>query len=68
MMGYSVHPRYRRFVKSYQFLYFAENMSKNIGKDKSKNLSGKYNQKPLDNAKQSAQMRLKLLQKKQFKK
>ena len=33
---------------------FAENIDKNIGKSVSKNLSGKYGQKPLDHAKQSA--------------
>ena len=54
MMTYSVQPRYQKFVKDYGFLSFAKNMGKNIGKNISKNLSGKYNQKLLDNAKQSA--------------
>ena len=42
MMRYSVQPREQIFVKSYGFLFFAKNMSKNNGKSKSKNLSGKY--------------------------
>ena len=42
------------FVKGYGFLFFAKNMGKNIGKNISKNLIGKYNQKLLDHAKQSA--------------
>ena len=40
--------------KSYGFLSFAKNISKNIGKTICKNLSGKYNQKLLDHARQSA--------------
>ena len=43
-------------------------MGKNNGKNISKNLSGKYSQKRLDHAKQSATDALKLLQKNQFKK
>ena len=54
MMGYSVLPRNRIFVKGYGFLAFAKSMGKNIGKNVSKNLSGKYSQKLLDHAKQSA--------------
>ena len=42
------------FVKGYGFLFFAKSMGKNIGKNISKNLIGKYNQKRLDHAKQSA--------------
>ena len=49
-MRYSVQPRDRMFVKGYGFLSFAKNIGKNI----SKNLSGKYSQKLLDHAKQSA--------------
>ena len=37
-----------------KFLSFAKNMSKNIGKNVSKKLRGKYSQKLLDHAKQSA--------------
>ena len=48
MTRYSVKPRDRIFVKSYEF------MGKNIGKNISKNLSGKYSQKILDYAKQFA--------------
>ena len=40
-MRYSVQPRYRIFVKGYEFLSFTKNMDKNIGKNVSKNLSGK---------------------------
>ena len=54
MMRYSVQPRDRIFVKGYGFLSFPKNMGKNIGKNISKILSGKYNQKFLDHAKQSA--------------
>ena len=46
-MHYSVQPRDGIFVKGYGFLSFA----KNIGKKISKNLSGNYSQKILDNAK-----------------
>ena len=41
-------------VKGYGFLSFAKYMGKNIGKNMRKNLNGKYSQKPLDHAKQSA--------------
>ena len=50
MSPYSIEPRDRVFVKSYGFWSFTRNMSKNI----SKNLDGKYSQKRLDHAKQSA--------------
>ena len=46
MMQYSVQPRDRILVKRYGFL--------NIGKNVSKTLSGKYSQKLLDHAEQSA--------------
>ena len=46
----SVQPKNPKFVKGHGFLYFAKNMSKNIGKK----VSGKYRQKLLDHAKQSA--------------
>ena len=54
MMSDSVQARYRIFVKGYRFLSFAKNMGKSIGKNLSKMLSGKYYQKFLDHAKQSA--------------
>ena len=61
MMRYSLQPRDRIFVKGYGFLSFAKNMDKKIGKNTSKNLSGKYgpgmlatHQKILDCAKLSA--------------
>ena len=46
MMLYSVQPRDQIFVRGYGFLSIAKNMSKN--------LSGKYSQRILDHAKQSA--------------
>ena len=46
----SVQQRDRIFVKGYEFLYFARNMDKNVGKNIKKYLSSKYNQKRLDNA------------------
>ena len=49
-MQYSVQPRDRTFVKSYEFLSFVKNIVKNI----SENLNAKYNQKLLDHAKQPA--------------
>ena len=54
MMRYSVQHRDKIFVKGYEFLSFAENMGKIIGKDISKNFSSKYGQKCLDHSKQSA--------------
>ena len=54
MTRYSVQPRYNIFIKRYGFLSIAKDMSKNIGKDISKTWSGKYGQKLLDPAKQSA--------------
>ena len=44
-MRYSIEPRYRIFVKGYEFLLFAKNMDKS--------LSNKYGQKRLDSAKKS---------------
>ena len=54
MMHYSVQPRCRIFIKGYGFLSFAKNRGKNIDRNISKKLSGKYRQKLLDDAKQSA--------------
>ena len=54
MTQYSVQPRQRVFGKGYGFLSFAKNISKSIGKNISKNLIGKYSQKLLHHAKQSA--------------
>ena len=55
------------FVKGYRFLFFAKNMGKKIGKNKSKNVSGKYGQKRLIVLNSLQQMQLKL-QKEPFKK
>ena len=41
MTCYSVQARDKIFVKGYEFLSFAKNMSKNIGESISKNLSNK---------------------------
>ena len=60
MMRYSVQTRDQIFVKGYRFLSFAKNMGKKI----IKNLSGKYSQKLLDYAKQSATDALKTTSKK----
>ena len=68
MMLYSVTSRDRIFLKVYVFLSFAKNMSKSIGKNKSKHLSGKYRQKPLDHTKESATDALTTTSKNKFKK
>ena len=68
MMHYSIEPKYRIYIKSYGFLYFAENMGKNIGKSKSKNLSSKCSQKLLDHAKQSTTDTLKFTSKRAIQK
>ena len=52
MIRYSVQPIDWIFLKTYGFLSFDKNMGINIGKHISKNLSGKYSQKPLDHSKQ----------------
>ena len=59
-MHYTVQPRDPIFVKGYGFLYFAKNIGKNI----SKVLSGKYSQKLLDHTKISATDALKTTSKK----
>ena len=63
MTRYSVQPRDRIIVNGDGFLPFAENMSKSINKNISKNLRGKYSQKFLDHAKQSATDALKITSK-----
>ena len=68
MMGCSVQPRNRIFIKGYVFLSFAKNMGKNIGKNISKNLSCKHSQKFLDHAKQSATDALKTVSKRAIQK
>ena len=61
-MCYSVQPRDRIFVKGYGFLSFAKNISRNI----SKTLTGKFSQDLLDMLKNLQQMHLKLLHKESF--
>ena len=68
MTRYYVQPRDRTFVKGYGFFSFAKNMGKNLGENRSKDLSGKYIQNLLDHTIQSATGALKLLLKEQFKK
>ena len=63
-MHYSVQPRDQIFVKGYEILSFTKNIIENIGKHISKNLSGKYSQKPLDHAKRPATDALKRTSKK----
>ena len=55
-------------VFCYGFLSFAKNMGKIISKNVSKKLNGRYSQKFLNHAKQSAVDALKTASKKQFKK
>ena len=59
MMRYSVYTRDLIFVKGSRFLSFAKNMGKNIDKNISKCLSGKYNQKTIDDVKLSSKDELK---------
>ena len=54
MTNYSIEPKDCVFVKGYRFLSFAKNVDKKVGKSISKNGSGKYSQKFLEHAKQSA--------------
>ena len=54
IIRYSVQLRDWIFVKGYRFLSDAKNMGKNIDKNISWNLTGKYHQKLLDHAKKSA--------------
>ena len=49
-----VQDRDRIFVKGYGFLSFAKNINRNIGKNISKSLIGKYCKKLIDHAKKSA--------------
>ena len=51
MTCYSFESRDPILVQDYRFLFFAKNMSKNIGKDRSKNVRGKHNHKLLDHGK-----------------
>ena len=64
MMRCSVQPKDRIFVKGYGFLSFAKNIGENISKD----LNGKYSQKLLDHAKQSATDALKTTSKRAIEK
>ena len=54
MTPYSATPEDWIFVKDYGFLFLAKNIIKNIGKSISKNLRGKYSEKRIDHAKNSA--------------
>ena len=65
-MRYSIEPRDCTFVKGYGFLSFVKNMGKIIGMNISTNLRGKYNQKLLHHAKQSATDKLKIASERKF--
>ena len=54
-----VQPKDWLFVKDYRFLSFAKNMSINVGKNVSNNLSSKPNQELLPHAKRLAKDALK---------
>ena len=54
MTLHSVQPWDRIFVKGFGFLSFPKNISRNIGKKRSKNLSVKFSQTLFDHAKQTA--------------
>ena len=54
MMCYSIEPRDRIFVKIFGFMPYAQNMGKNISKNKNKHFDSKYSHKVLDHVKQSA--------------
>ena len=53
-MSYSFQPRNRISVKGCRFLSFPNSIDTNVDENISKNLTGKYSQKLLDHAKQSA--------------
>ena len=65
-MQYLVQPRDRIFLKGYGFLSFAKDMGKNIARNISINLSGKYGpvvlamHQELDHSKQSATAAIKI--------
>ena len=61
---YLVQSRDAIFVKGQGFVSFAENISKNIGNNVSKSLSGKYIQNTIDQAKQSVVDAFKIVSKK----
>ena len=68
MTYYSIEPRDLIFVKGYIFLSFTNNISKIIGKNTSKNLSGTCSQKLLDHTKKSATDALKTASKRAIQK
>ena len=68
MVPYSVQPRDRIIVKSYNFFSFTKNISKNIHRNTSKILRSKYSKKPFDHAKQSAADALKTASKRAIQK
>ena len=58
MIRYSVQHRDQIIVKDYGYLSFGKNIDENIGKNTSKDLSGRYSQKLMDHAKQSAALKI----------
>ena len=67
-MGYSVQPRDQILVNDFRCLSFAKYMDKNIGKNISKDMSGKYSHKCLDHTKLSAVDTLKTVAKRRIQK
>ena len=67
-MGYSVQPRDQIFGNGFRFLSFAKYMDKNIGKNISKYMSGKYSHKCLDHTKLSTVDTLKTVSKRTIQK
>ena len=68
MAHYSVQSRDRIFANSYEFLSYAKNMGRDIGKNVSKILSSKYSQILIDHANQCAADGLKIALKRAIKK
>ena len=68
VVRYPIEPKDRIFVKGYNFFCFASNMSKNVGENLSKSVSGKFSQKLFDYAKQYATDTFKTASKKVVKK
>ena len=68
MTRYLSQPRDQMFVKGYGFLSFAKNMSRIIGKNISKNLNSKFNERLLDHTKQLATDALKTVSKRAIQK
>ena len=53
-MRYLIETRHRIFIKGFVFLSFAKNMGKDVGKNVSRSLDGKYSQQLLAHAQRKA--------------